>query len=99
MAFAELSPRSLLTLSINFCIVSPTRTRSGPFNWVIPMTETPPVPADSRPMDVLPTGPLADARMLQSEELFSGRREILIAHGQEIYRLRLTRSNKLILHK
>lgn len=34
-----------------------------------------------------------------SAELFSGTREIIINHGDEIYRLRLTASNKLILTK
>ena len=38
-------------------------------------------------------------RVLQSEELLQGAREILIAHGEETYRLRLTRNGKLILHK
>lgn len=34
-----------------------------------------------------------------SEELFGARREILIKHGDEIYRLRCTRQGKLILNK
>jgi hemin uptake protein HemP len=41
---------------------------------------------------------LADNR-LESRELFAGNREITIAHGEEIYRLRLTAQNKLILTK
>lgn len=41
---------------------------------------------------------LADYRM-DSRELFVGTREITIAHGDEIYRLRLTAQNKLILTK
>lgn len=36
---------------------------------------------------------------IRSEELLQGGREVLIAHGQELYRLRLTRSGKLILGK
>lgn len=31
--------------------------------------------------------------------LFAGRNEIVIVHGKETYRLRLTRQNKLILTK
>lgn len=36
---------------------------------------------------------------LRSEALFNGRQELLIRHGDELYRLRLTRMNKLILTK
>ena len=42
--------------------------------------------------------PLADNR-INSRDLFSATREILIAHGDETYRLRLTAQNKLILTK
>ncbi len=42
--------------------------------------------------------PLADNR-LNSRDLFAGAREITISHGDEIYRLRLTAQNKLILTK
>lgn len=49
------------------------------------------------PPVVLPTRP--GARVMTSEELLAGQNELLIAHGQEVYRLRLTRSGKLILHK
>jgi hemin uptake protein HemP len=38
-------------------------------------------------------------RELTSEELLAGQQEICIRHGEEIYRLRLTRNGKLILHK
>ena len=34
-----------------------------------------------------------------SAELFGGERELLICHGEETYRLRLTFQNKLILTK
>lgn len=37
--------------------------------------------------------------MLDSKELFSDSREVIIAHGAENYRLRLTSQNKLILTK
>jgi hemin uptake protein HemP len=36
---------------------------------------------------------------VRSEELLKGGRELMIAHGQELYRLRLTKSGKLILGK
>lgn len=41
---------------------------------------------------------LADNR-IDSRALFHGAREIIIAHGDETYRLRLTAQNKLILTK
>lgn len=42
--------------------------------------------------------PLTDNR-INSRDLFAAAREILIAHGDETYRLRLTAQNKLILTK
>jgi hemin uptake protein HemP len=36
---------------------------------------------------------------INSRELFAAEREIIIAHGEENYRLRLTSQNKLILTK
>lgn len=36
---------------------------------------------------------------IESAALLQGRRELLIRHGVELYRLRLTASNKLILTK
>lgn len=38
-------------------------------------------------------------RTIPSAELLQGRLEVCIAHGTETYRLRLTRSGKLILQK
>ncbi|MEG1971435.1 MAG: hemin uptake protein HemP [Burkholderiaceae bacterium] len=40
---------------------------------------------------------VADA--LPSQQLFRGRREVVIRHAGEDYRLRITRLNKLILTK
>lgn len=40
-----------------------------------------------------------DAQPLDSRALFAGGSEVVIAHGLETYRLRLTRQNKLILTK
>lgn len=39
------------------------------------------------------------ANRIDARELFNDTREIFIAHGKEIYRLRLTSQNKLILTK
>ncbi len=39
------------------------------------------------------------ARSLPSRSLFQGMREILIEHAGEVYRLRITRNDKLILTK
>jgi hemin uptake protein HemP len=36
---------------------------------------------------------------IESRDLFIGTREIIIGHGDDIYRLRLTNQNKLILTK
>ncbi len=41
----------------------------------------------------------ARQRSFSSAELLQGAREVLIQHGSEIYRLRLTKAGKLILNK
>lgn len=52
----------------------------------------PSAPAEQRlDIAVLPT--------LDSQRLFDGRRELIIQHQGEIYRLRITRHDKLILTK
>ncbi|MEZ6067696.1 MAG: hemin uptake protein HemP [Planctomycetaceae bacterium] len=38
-------------------------------------------------------------RLVDSNDLLQGTHEVLIRHGNEVYRLRQTRSGKLILHK
>jgi hemin uptake protein HemP len=38
-------------------------------------------------------------RIVRSEELLLGARELWVEHGEEMYRLRLTRSGKLYLTK
>lgn len=38
-------------------------------------------------------------RVISSGELLCGEKEVLIEHAGSVYRLRLTRSGKLILHK
>ncbi len=37
--------------------------------------------------------------VLDSRELFAGRTEIVIAHDGALYRMKITRQNKLILNK
>jgi hemin uptake protein HemP len=39
------------------------------------------------------------AHRIDSRDLFAGRREIIIMHGSDTYRLRLTSQNRLILTK
>jgi hemin uptake protein HemP len=41
----------------------------------------------------------APARRVDSAALFGGRREVVIVHGDQEYRLRVTRADKLILTK
>ena len=38
-------------------------------------------------------------RTLSSSNLFEGRREIAIEHGEAVYRLKITKQGKLILNK
>ncbi len=45
------------------------------------------------------TADAAAPRLVTSESLLEGQRELLIQHGSEQYRLRLTTNNKLILVK
>jgi hemin uptake protein HemP len=54
--------------------------------------------ADTKTTHIERSIPLADNR-LNSRDLFAASREIIISHGDEIYRLRLTAQNKLILTK
>ncbi|WP_437191756.1 hemin uptake protein HemP [Planctomicrobium sp. SH527] len=67
-----------------------------------------PVPADSAPTSSpnpapTPTSPVPIAPInrpvLNSADIFRDTREVAIQHGEEFYRLRLTKSGKLILHK
>ncbi len=51
-------------------------------------------PSDSRSKCQRITG-----RVLPSEELLRGERELLILHENQLYRLLRTRNGKLVLHK
>jgi hemin uptake protein HemP len=50
---------------------------------------------EARPRDADKGEPLT----VTSEQLLGGRRQLIIEHGDERYRLLVTRSNKLILTK
>lgn len=66
-------------------------------------------PHDERPGKVIAStgaSPVEEARSVMlrgnrfdSRDIFQSVREIIIAHGEETYRLRLTAQNKLILTK
>ncbi|WP_092047672.1 hemin uptake protein HemP [Planctomicrobium piriforme] len=56
-----------------------------------------PNPSDAPPVPCCKEG--SQTPVLDSTQLFQGNREISIRHGEETYRLRLTKSGKLILHK
>lgn len=58
-----------------------------------PAMNPPPRPAETA------ATPGCDPRTVRSDELLQGQIEVLIAHGNDTYRLRLTRSGKLILQK
>lgn len=49
--------------------------------------------ADSRPQGRL------QVRTLKSEDILRGSKEVVIEHAGAVYRLKLTRQNKLILNK
>jgi hemin uptake protein HemP len=49
--------------------------------------------------DIEPGTPDPGALVVDSVTLMSGRRELIIRHGADAYRLRITASNKLILTK
>jgi len=42
---------------------------------------------------------IAGLRIVRSDELLQGQRELFIAHGGQLYRLLRTRNDKLILQK
>jgi len=47
----------------------------------------------------LPAAQPAGLKTLDSHELMQGADQIVITHGEHAYRLRVTRNQKLILHK
>ena len=55
--------------------------------------------SNSVPAISTPTRGIKQPRQVRSETLLHGDRELQIIHGDEIYRLSVTRQGKLILHK
>jgi hemin uptake protein HemP len=51
------------------------------------------------PADTYRPEPPSRPPIVRTEQLFGAGREIIIKHGQEEYRLRITRADKLILTK
>lgn len=58
-------------------------------------------PSRSEPMppQLAAQHPTIEAKAIESNALLRGTREVLIRHGGEVYRLRHTRNDKLILTK
>jgi hemin uptake protein HemP len=52
-----------------------------------------------QPVQQATAGLSAAPRTLRSEDILQGAREVLIQHGLETYRLRVTKAGKLILNK
>lgn len=46
-----------------------------------------------------PKGPMEHPRIIDSKDLFDGDRELCIDHKGALYRLKITRQDKLILNK
>lgn len=55
------------------------------------------LPSPKAAVDDMPRA--GTSTMIESRALFKGHREILIRHGQDIYRLRQTQAGKLMLTK
>ncbi|MDR6292761.1 MULTISPECIES: hemin uptake protein HemP [Inquilinus] len=60
--------------------------------WMGPMLDQPTLHAIEPPQRPVATN-------LDTRELFGTRRELTIQHGEDVYRLRITRNSKLILTK
>jgi hemin uptake protein HemP len=80
--------RKLLTQSLNKSKMAPVSTeKTGPAEGI------------RRKCDAAADGSSRPPRRISSEDLLQGQAEVLISHGGETYRLRQTRSGKLILQK
>ncbi len=62
-------------------------------------TSSPDIAQPGETIPVTPANVSASRERYESAELFGDRKEILIVHNAEIYRLRRTRHDKLILYK
>lgn len=63
------------------------------------MSEIKPEPASGIEHQLLSPPSLSLPRQITSSELLQNETELLIRHGEETYRLKLTRNGKLILQK
>ncbi len=63
------------------------------------MIEPPQGERPQRPANPKADGREAGPRVIESAELLQGESEVLIRHGDEVYRLRQTRTGKLLLYK
>jgi hemin uptake protein HemP len=63
------------------------------------ITNVKPIEADAGAAPAAVPGNQSQRRQIRSDELFGGRREVLIEHAGEIYSLRQTSKGKLILTK
>lgn len=97
-----------MTLSLSLCNIIPLGNRGMGTGTEVAMTTEPNTPQTSD----TPASDASDApgsrpnlttakirRQILSTDLLQGDREIQIVHGEEVYRLSLTRQGKLILHK
>jgi hemin uptake protein HemP len=60
---------------------------------------TPSAKTDAVKSDDVPPKAVPAIRVVRSEELFAGERAVVIQHGGEMYRLLVTRNDRLILQK
>ncbi len=65
----------------------------------MPTLSPAPLQAVSKPQNGLAVVQTVSSPEVDSDRLLQGRREVLIRHGNEYYRLRHTRNDKLILTK
>jgi hemin uptake protein HemP len=63
------------------------------------MTQTPSKASGDEQRGAEASHPTAILPLLQSSSLLQGRNEVLIQHGTETYRLRVTKAGKLMLQK
>lgn len=54
---------------------------------------------ESAPDRVVHVTSIGTTPTIDSMDIFAGGREVIVRHGEELYRLRLTNNNKLILIK
>jgi hemin uptake protein HemP len=63
------------------------------------MPESDPYPHELADVSKAPERRLRTPEVLQSADLLKGAKEVFIAHGDDVYRLRMTRAGKLMLQK